>query len=124
MEVDPRIRPETEDTLERRAEDCSAPPKTEVLLPTVRVPVYKAVAVAFVVVLFEAVKFVSVEEALEMKPLPNWRVVEVDCSPVPRVTNGYANELPLPQPVQFVTVRFPITAVLALRSVVEALPEA
>ena len=80
--------------------------------------------VALVVVELVAIKSVSVDEAVETNPFKNAMVVEVDCSPVPKVTNGYANELPLPQPVQFVTVRFPITAVLALRSVVEALPEA
>ena len=52
------------------------------------VPEANVVVVALVVVEFVAVKFWRVEEALEMKPLPNWRVVEVDCSPVPKVLNG------------------------------------
>jgi hypothetical protein len=59
-----------------------------------------------------------VEEALEKKPLNKPSVVEVACI-VPEVTNGYE----LPQPVQEVTVRFPMAARLARRLVDEAIPE-
>ena len=52
------------------------------------VPEAKVVEVALVVVPFVAIKFKRVEEAVEMKPLLNSRVVEVACSPVLRVRNG------------------------------------
>ena len=90
------------------------------------------VVVALVVVEFVAVNdwsvvepftrkvemFERVEDAVEINPFKNARVVEVAFSPVPRVVNGKAKELP--QPVQLVTVKLPIDATLALRSVVEA----
>ena len=67
-------------------------------------------------------KLVRVEEAVERKPFNKARVVEVEFSPVPRVVNGKLKDEPaLPQPVQLVTVRLPIVAVLALRSEVVAL---
>ena len=51
-------------------------------------------------------------------------VVEVAFSPEPNVVNGKANDAPpAPQPVHEVTVKLPIVAVLALKSVVEARPE-
>ena len=46
------------------------------------------VEVPLVVVALVARKLESVEEAVEMKPLLNSRVVEVACSPVARVRNG------------------------------------
>ena len=48
----------------------------------------KAVEVALVVVLLVAVKVVRVEDEFETKPLPKFMVVEVDCSPVPKVRKG------------------------------------
>jgi hypothetical protein len=68
---------------------------------------------------------VKVEEAVERKPLRSASVVEVACSPVPSLVNGHAKVMPLPeaQPVQLVTLRLPIVAVLARRSVVDARPE-
>jgi len=53
----------------------------------------RLVVVAWVVVAFVAVKVVRVEEALEIKPLPNWSVVDVEFSPVPKVLNGKANNM-------------------------------
>ncbi len=47
-----------------------------------------------VVVLFEAVKLVRVEEAFERKPLLKAIVVPVAFSPVPRVVHGKANDEP------------------------------
>ena len=61
-----------------------------------------------------------VDEALVRRPAVRLRVVEVDCSPVPKVRNGYANELPPPQPVQLVTVRLPMLAMFAFSWVVVA----
>ena len=63
---------------------------------------------------------VKVEEAVERKPFKKARVVEVAFSPEPRVVNGKVNELPLPHPVQLVTVRLPMFATFALRLVEEA----
>ena len=54
------------------------------------------VVVAFVVVEFVAVNVVSVEEAVETKPLLNSSVVLVAFSPVPRVLNGKAKDPPAP----------------------------
>ena len=70
------------------------------------------------VVLFDAVKFESVDEAVERKPFWKDMVVDVACSPEERVVNGYA-KVPL-QPVQEPTVRLPILAELALRTEVLA----
>lgn len=48
----------------------------------------RVVVVAFVVVELEAWKSVRVDEAVEIKPFVNTRVVEVACSPVASVRNG------------------------------------
>ena len=62
------------------------------------------------------------EEAVAMRllVLEKTIVVEVEFSPEPRVVNGKAKVLPPPQPVQLVTVRLPMLAILARRLVVEA----
>ena len=79
------------------------PATAETTLPTVlvlrsadvtpvifKLVVERPVVVAAVPVALVKLKVVSVEEALETKPAPKFMVVEVDCSPVPRVLNGYA----------------------------------
>ena len=83
----------------------------------------RLVEVAFVVVLFVAVKdwrvvderarmVERVEEAVEINPLLNSMVVEVAFSPVPRVLYGKAKVME-EQPVHEVTVRLPIVALFA-----------
>jgi hypothetical protein len=52
------------------------------------VPVERVVVVAFVVVELLAVKLARVDDALETKPFPKTRVVEVDSSLVPSLVNG------------------------------------
>lgn len=59
------------------------------------------------------------EEALAMKPPTNSMIVEVACSPPACLVNGQEKEEE-PHPVQLVTVRLPMLATLARRSVVEA----
>jgi hypothetical protein len=56
-----------------------------------RLETYKSVEVAEVVVALVAVKRVSVDEAVETKPLLNSRVVEVAFSPLESFTNGKEN---------------------------------
>jgi hypothetical protein len=53
------------------------------------------VVVALVVVLLVMMASVRVDEAVEMKPSKNARVVEVAFSPVPRVVNGKEKEVEL-----------------------------
>ena len=89
-----------------------------------RFETWRSVEVALVARRDETVVEARVEEAVAIRLLEpvNTMVVEVEFSPVPRVVNGKAKVEPPPQPVQLVTVRFPIEAMLALRSVVEAIP--
>ena len=56
------------------------------------------VVVAEVVVLLVAVKEVRVDEALEIKPRPKTKVVEVEFSPVARVVNGKAEPEVIQEP--------------------------
>ena len=78
---------------------------------------------ALVVVALSESKVFIVVEPVERKPPRKAMIVEVDCSFVPSLVNGQAKLLAPPHPVQVVTVRLPILAVLARRSVVEARPE-
>ena len=108
-------------------------PVDQKLAVLMRPELERVVVVALVVVLFVAVNdwrvvepltsrvdtFERVDEAVEINPFKNARVVEVAFSPEASVVNGNPNELP--QPVQLVTVKFPIDATFARRSVVEAL---
>ena len=65
-----------------------------------------------------------VEDATARKPFWNESVVEVACSLVPSFVKGQEKVIaPEPQPVQLVTVKFPILAVFDRRSVVEARAE-
>ena len=90
------------------------------LVVEARPDTYKSVLVAAVPVAFWNVKLVRVVEAVEIKPLRKARVVEVACSLEESLVNGQAIPPALPQPVQEVTVRFPIFPILALKLVVEA----
>ena len=63
------------------------------------------VVVALVVVELEAKKLVRVEEAVEIKPLRNSRVVEVACSFVESLVKGKANVRAAGQPVRQSPVR-------------------
>ena len=63
--------------------------------------------------------FESVDDAAEINPFKNARVVDVAFSPVESVVNGNP-KLIEKQPVQLVTVRAPIFATLARRLVEEA----
>ena len=60
----------------------------EVIPVTERLVLEKLVEVALVVVALVAVNEDNVEEAVDINPLRNSRVVEVACSPVPNFTNG------------------------------------
>ena len=95
----------------------------EIMPVTARLVEEKLVVVALVPVAVVKRKFVRVDEAVERKPFWNERVVEVAFSPEPRVVDGKAKPPPPPQPVQLVTVRAPMLAMLARSCVVEARPE-
>ena len=63
--------------------------RSEDVIPvTERFALEKLVEVALVVVALVAMNEDSVEEAIDINPLRNSRVVEVACSPVPNFTNG------------------------------------
>jgi len=66
---------------------------------------------------------VRVDDAVEINPFRNARVVEVACSLVESLVNGQPNVPAPPQPEHDETTKLPIVAEFAKSSVVDARPE-